>query len=225
MHLSAHHRRSTPSVLLLCASCPSTAQIAYCGPADGGWCGRDIYREGAHPIADDCCRVWHSTRCRKLLEAGADVNERDGEHRTCPYTYAICENDLALTRLLLGAGADMHPEGGGAQAVACAVIKGNADMLHLVMEHYRTEFPADLYYQAWDTALTWGAHSALRDLERPKAGGAKLIRVMHEFALHEEARQYFRTCETCSALSDVVDVGVEWAAALLLEHGMNPNVA
>ena len=63
---------------------------------------------GQSPTLVNYCRQGNIEEARKLIEGGANVNEKDGEYQYSPLHLAVREGHLDLTRLLIQSGANLQ---------------------------------------------------------------------------------------------------------------------
>lgn len=65
---------------------------------------------------------------RRLIEAGADVNAREG----CALIYATSNNNIELTRMLIEAGADVNAQKG--KAMENAINNNNVELVRMLVK-------------------------------------------------------------------------------------------
>jgi len=155
-----------------------------------------------------------------LIDAGAALDERaiDPEHGETALQWAVSSNDAALAELLVAAGASPDGIGGDGRPLAQALFYGSRECANMLVERGATidlEFAAGLGrvdelrgFLAPGGGLTSAAgthHPPANDVVEPPADA--------ENELLEQALVY-----ACL-------FGQTAAAAVLLEHGADPNTA
>ena len=76
-------------------------------------------------------------RCRTLLDAGADVNEREGGHPlgSAAIHLAAESGNLGLVLLLVARGADVSTPSGSGTPLYCAALSGHAELAQYLIQN------------------------------------------------------------------------------------------
>lgn len=167
---------------------------------------------------------------RLLLDAGLDVNARDGSGR--PVLVAACWKSIELVRLLLDAGADVNARGeGGISALSASMMGRPTNLARLLLErgadienrmdgNVKGETPLIRAAGFVHDALATGLLKDPEKLAVIQANDDEMIRILLEHGANIEARDLE---QGRTALIHAAANGRENAVRLLIDAGADIN--